>query len=56
MTRHAIVARPCFSYAEAWHIFDQQLKKYKLNLSDFDLMNELTSKLSSIISQRSEEY
>ena len=56
MMRRAIVVHPCFSYAEAWHIFYQQLKKYKLNLSDFDLMNELTSELSSIISQRSEEY
>ena len=37
-------------------IFYQQLKKYKLNLTDFDVMNELTSELSSIISQRKEEY
>ena len=37
-------------------IFHQQLKKYKLNLTDFDAMNELTSELSSIISQRKEEY
>ena len=27
-------------------IFCQQLKKYKLNLTDFDVMNELTSELS----------
>ena len=37
-------------------IFYQQLKKYKLNLTDFDVMNELTSELFSIISQRKEEY
>ena len=37
-------------------IFYQQLKKYKLNLTDFDVTNELPSKLSSIISQRKEEY
>ena len=27
-------------------IFYQQLKKYKLNLTDFDVMNELTSETS----------
>ena len=37
-------------------IFYQQLKKYKLNLTEFDAMSELTSELSSIISQRREEY
>ena len=31
------------------------MKKYKLNLTDFDVMNELTSELSLIISQRTEE-
>ena len=31
------------------------MKKYKLNLTDFDVMNELTSELSLIISQRREE-
>ena len=37
-------------------IFFQQLKKYKLNLTNFDVINELASELSSIISQRREEY
>ena len=32
------------------------MKKYKLNLIDVDVMNELTSELSSIISHRKEEY
>ena len=32
------------------------VKKYKLNITDFDVMNELTSELSSIISQRRKEY
>ena len=36
--------------------FYQQLKKYRLNLTNFDVMNELTSELSSIISQRKNEY
>ena len=31
------------------------MKKYKLNLTDFDVMNELTSEFSLIISQRREE-
>ena len=34
----------------------QQLKKYKINLNHLDLVNELTSELSSIISQRKDEY
>ena len=37
-------------------IFYQQWKKYKLNHTDFDVMNELISELSSIISQKREEY
>ena len=37
-------------------IFYQLLKKYKLNLTDFDVINELTLQLSSLISQRGEEY
>ena len=37
-------------------IFYRQLKKYKLNLTDFDVMNELISELSSIFSQKKEEY
>ena len=37
-------------------IFYQKLKKYKLNITDFDAMNELTLELSSIMSQRKEEY
>ena len=37
-------------------IFYQQLKKYKLNLTEFDVMSELTLDFSSIISQRREEY
>ena len=37
-------------------ILYEQLKKYKSNLTDFDVMNELTSGLSSILSQRREEY
>ena len=32
------------------------MKKYKLNLTDFDVMNEFTSELFSVISQRREEY
>ena len=36
--------------------FYQQLKKYRLNLTNFDVMNELTSELSSIVSQRKNEY
>ena len=36
--------------------FYQQLKKYKINLTDLDVVNELTSELSSIISQRKDEY
>ena len=36
--------------------FYQQLKKYRLNLTNFDVMNELTSELSSIISQRKNKY
>ena len=36
--------------------FYQQLKKYKDNLTDLDVVNKLTSKLSSIISQRKDEY
>ena len=35
--------------------FYQQLKKYKINLTDFDVVNKLTSELSSIISQRKDE-
>ena len=35
--------------------FDQQLKKYKINLTDPDVVNNLTSELSSIISQRKDE-
>ena len=34
----------------------QQLKKYKLNLTYSDVMNELTLELSSIISQRKDNY
>ena len=30
----------------------QQLKKYELNSTDFGVMNDLTSELSSVISQR----
>ena len=37
-------------------IFYQQLKKYKSNFTDFDVMNELTSGLPLIISQRRDEY
>ena len=37
-------------------IFCQQLKKYKLNLTDLDAMNELTSELSSVITQRREKH
>ena len=36
--------------------FYQQLKKYKINLTDLDIVNKLTSELSSIISQRKDEY
>ena len=36
--------------------FYKQLKKYRLNLTNFDVMNELISELSSIISQRKNEY
>ena len=31
--------------------FYQQLKEYKINLTDLEVMNKLTSELSSIISQ-----
>ena len=31
--------------------FYQQLKEYKINLTDVEVMNKLTSELSSIISQ-----
>ena len=37
-------------------LFYQQLKKYKLNLTYSDVMNELTLELSSIISQRKDNY
>ena len=37
-------------------IFYQLLKKCKLNLTDFDVINGLTLELSSLISQRGEEY
>ena len=37
-------------------MFYQQLKKYKSNFTDFDVMNELTSGLPLIISQRRDEY
>ena len=36
--------------------FYQQLKKYKINLSDPDVVNKLTSGLPLIISQRKDEY
>ena len=36
--------------------FYQQLKKYNLNLTYSDVMNELTLELSSIILQRKDEY
>ena len=36
--------------------FYQQLKKFKISLIDLDVVNELTSELSSIISQRKDEY
>ena len=36
--------------------FYQQLKQYKTNLTDFDVANKLASELSSIISQRKDEY
>ena len=36
--------------------FYQQLKRYKINLTDFDVVNEHTSELFSIISQRKDEY
>ena len=32
------------------------MKRYKFNLTDFDVMNELTSELSSIVSKKREEY
>ena len=35
--------------------FYQQLKKYKINLTDLDVVNKLTSELSSIISQRKDD-
>ena len=31
--------------------FYQQLREYKINLTDLEVMNKLTSELSSIISQ-----
>ena len=34
----------------------QQLKKYKVILTDLDVVNKLTLELSSIISQRKDEY
>ena len=37
-------------------LFYQQLKKYKLNLTYSNIMNELTLELSSIISQRKDNY
>ena len=37
-------------------LFYQQLKKYKLNFTYSDVMNELTLELSSIISQRKDNY
>ena len=37
-------------------MFYQQLKKYKLNVTDVDVMNELTPELSSDISHRKDEY
>ena len=37
-------------------IFYKQLKKYKLNLTEFDAMSELTSEFFSIIYQRREKY
>ena len=37
-------------------LFYQQLKKYKLNLTYSDVMNELNLELSSIISQRKDNY
>ena len=36
--------------------FHQQLKKYNLNLTHSNVMTELTLELSSIISQRKDEY
>ena len=33
-------------------IFYQQLKKYKLNLTDFDVMNELTSDFFNYFSEK----
>ena len=36
--------------------FCQQLKKYKINLTNPDVVNNLTSELSSIISQRKDEH
>ena len=36
--------------------FYQQLKKHKINLTDLDVVNKLTLELSSIISQRKDEY
>ena len=36
--------------------FYQQLKKYNSNLTYSDVMNELTLELSTIISQRKDEY
>ena len=35
--------------------FYEQLQEYKINLTDLDVVNELTSKLFSIISQRKDE-
>ena len=37
-------------------LFYQQLKKYKLNLTYSNVMNELTLELFSIISQRKDNY
>ena len=37
-------------------LFYQQLKKYKLNFTYSDVMNDLTLELSSIISQRKDNY
>ena len=36
--------------------FYQQLREYKINLTDLEVMNKLTSELSSIISQWKDEY
>ena len=39
-----------------WNTFYQQFKKYKINLTDLDVVDELTLELSTAIFQRKDEH